>query len=350
VSFALIRGTHAASFQAMPTIQDVARSAGVSTATVSRVLSAPERVAEATRERVMAAVARLGYAPNVAAKTLRTLRTEKILVTVPDISNPFFAKVIRGVEEAAQAAGYSVLLGDTRQEPEREELYGRMLRRKEADGLIFLGHRLPDSVAGLVETLGPRAPIVNGCEYSPELHVSSAHIDNERAATEAMDHLYGLGHVRIGVITGPLASPLSRDRLAGVRSAAAARGLGAELRVATGDFSIESGLEQAAGLLAAEAAPSALFCFSDEMAMGALEAIRRKGLACPRDVSVVGFDDIRYAAHLDPPLTTVSQPMDRIGHETVRLLLAVLSGEAQAVRNVTLPHELVVRASTAAIR
>ncbi|MBI1197021.1 MAG: LacI family DNA-binding transcriptional regulator [Phenylobacterium sp.] len=332
----------------MATIQDVARSAGVSTATVSRVLSAPERVAEATRARVMAAVATLGYAPNVAAKTLRTLRTEKILVTVPDISNPFFSKVIRGVEEAAQAAGYSVLLGDTRHEADREELYGRMLRRKEADGLIFLGHRLPDSVVDLVESLGPRAPVVNGCEYSPDLRVSSAHIDNERAAAEAMEHLYGLGHVRVGVITGPLASPLSRDRLAGAQAAAAARGRTGELRVATGDFSIESGLEQADALLSGEAPPTAIFCFSDEMAMGALEAIRRRGLACPRDVSVVGFDDIRYAAHLDPPLTTVSQPMERIGHETVRLLLDVLSGAAHEARNVTLPHQLVVRASTGA--
>ncbi len=346
----MIRQAGAASFRPMATIQDVARRARVSTATVSRVLSTPERVAEATRARVMAAVSDLGYAPNVAAKSLRTLRTGKILVTVPDISNPFFAKVIRGVEEAAQAAGYSVLLGDTRNEAEREELYGRMLRRKEADGLIFLGHRLPDSVAGLVDDLGPRAPVVNGCEYSPQLRVSSAHIDNEAAAAEAMAHLYGLGHLRVGVITGPLASPLSRDRLAGVRAAAAAAGRLDDLQVATGDFSIESGLAQALTLLAAAAPPSAIFCFSDEMAMGALEAVRRQGLTCPADVSVVGFDDIRFAAHLDPPLTTVSQPMDRIGHETVRLLLAVLSGEAETVRSVTLPHALAVRASTARIR
>jgi LacI family repressor for deo operon, udp, cdd, tsx, nupC, and nupG len=331
----------------MATIQDVARSAGVSTATVSRVLSAPEVVAEATRERVMAAVASLGYAPNVAAKSLRTLRTEKILVTVPDISNPFFSQVIRGVEEAATAAGYSVLLGDTRHEPEREDQYGQMLRRKEADGLIFLGHRLPDSLAEVVEALGPRAPIVNGCEFSPELAVSSAHIDNARAAAEAMDHLYALGHRRIGVITGPLASPLSRDRLAGARDAAARHGQAERLATAVGDFSIESGLAQALALLRGGSAPTAIFCCSDEMAMGALEALRRSGLACPADVSLVGFDDIRYAQHLDPPLTTVSQPMDRIGHEVVRLLLDILADGGAAPQNVTLPHRLIVRASTA---
>jgi LacI family repressor for deo operon, udp, cdd, tsx, nupC, and nupG len=329
----------------MATIQDVARDAGVSTATVSRVLSAPERVAEATRARVMAAVARLGYAPNVAAKTLRTLKTEKILVTVPDISNPFFSQVIRGVEEAASAAGYSVLLGDTRHEEEREEQYAAMLRRKEADGLIFLGHRLPDSLAEMAAAMGPRAPIVNGCEFSPELGVPSAHIDNERAAAEAMEHLHGLGHRRIGVVTGPLASRLSRDRLAGVQAAAARRGRWA-LQVAQGDFSIESGLAQTLSLLDGDPRPTAVFCFSDEMAMGALEAFRRRGLKCPQDVSLVGFDDIRYAQHLDPPLTTISQPMQAIGHEVVRLLLDVLAERVETVRHVTLAHRLVVRAST----
>jgi LacI family repressor for deo operon, udp, cdd, tsx, nupC, and nupG len=332
----------------MATIQDVARSAGVSTATVSRVLSAPGVVAEATRARVLQAVNTLGYSPNVAAKVLRTLRTEKILVTVPDISNPFFSQVIRGVEEAASAAGYSVLLGDTRHDEAREEQYAAMLRSKEADGLIFLGHRLPDTLVDMVAALGPRTPIVNGCEYSPDLGVSSAHIDNHRAAGEAMEHLYSLGHSRIGVITGPLVSPLSRDRLGGVEAAAARRGLVGELVVATGDFSLEAGASHAAALLERPERPTAIFCFSDEMAMGALQAIRACGLRCPADVSLVGFDDIRFAGYLDPPLTTISQPMDRIGAEVVRLLLDILSGRATATQHVTLPHELVVRASTAA--
>jgi len=331
----------------MATIQDVARSAGVSTATVSRVLSAPEVVAEATRARVLEAVSTLGYAPNVAAKMLRTLRTEKILVTVPDISNPFFSQVIRGVEEAASAAGYSVLLGDTRHEEAREEQFAAMLRSKEADGLIFLGHRLPDTLVEMVAALGPRTPIVNGCEYSPDLGVSGAHIDNERAAVEAIDHLYGLGHSGVGVITGPLASPLSRDRLAGVQQAATRRGLMGELAVAVGDFSLEAGAREAAALLGRTPRPTAIFCFSDEMAMGALQAIRGLGLRCPEDVSLMGFDGIRFAGYLDPPLTTMSQPMDRIGHEVVRLLLDILSGRPVTTQHVTLAHRLVVRASTA---
>jgi LacI family repressor for deo operon, udp, cdd, tsx, nupC, and nupG len=256
--------------------------------------------------------------------------------------------VIRGVEEAAQAAGYSVLLGDTRHEPDREDQYAAMLRRKEADGLIFLGHRLPESLAEMVAAMGAATPIVNGCEFSPDLAVSSAHIDNARAASEAMDHLYELGHRRVGLITGPLASPISRDRLAGARDAAARHGRAEALAVATGDFSIESGLTCTTALLQAAPRPTAIFCFSDEMAMGALEGFRRFGLACPADVSLIGFDDIRYARHLDPPLTTVSQPMERIGHEVVRLLVDILSGEAPVVLHVTLAHRLVVRGSTAA--
>ncbi len=336
-----------ASVAPMATIQDVARDAGVSTATVSRVFSAPELVLEATRKKVTEAVIRLGYEPNFAAKSLRTLRTDKILVTVPDIANPFFSQVIRGVEEAALAAGYSVLLGDTRHEEAREEQYAAMFRRKEADGLIFLGHRLPDALAEMVAAKGLRTPIVNGCEFRPGLAVSSAHIDNERAAAEVMDHLYGLGHVRVGVVTGPLASPISRDRLAGVLASAERRGQASALRIGIGDFSIEAGASHAGQLLDEPGRPTAIFCFSDEMSMGALEAVRLRGLDCPKDISLVGFDDIRFARYLHPQLTTVSQPMEEIGHEVVRLLLDILADRASALQNVTLPHRLVVRSSTA---
>lgn len=330
----------------MATIQDVARRAGVSTATVSRVFSNPDIVSEDTRAAVTAAVESLGYAPNYAAKSLRTLRTDKIVVTVPDIANPFFSSVIRGVEEAAQAAGYAVLLGDTRHEAEREDLYAGMLARREADGLIFLGHRLPSTLVELVAKKGGQAPVVNGCEFSPELGVSSAHIDNAKAAGEAMAYLYGLGHRRIGVVTGPLASPISRDRLEGAQAVAAAHGASDLLAVALGDFSIESGAREARALLTAEQPPTAIFCFGDEMAMGALGAVRELGLSCPGDVSVVGFDDIRYSSFVTPALTTISQPMEQIGREAVRLLLDVLSGKIAEPLSITLPHGLVVRESS----
>jgi LacI family repressor for deo operon, udp, cdd, tsx, nupC, and nupG len=331
----------------MANIQDVARRAGVSTATVSRTLATPEKVKPATRKRVLGAVHALEYQPNAAAKVLRTTRTAKVVVTVPDISNPFFSSVIRGVEEAAQEWGYSVLLGDTRDDPEREEQYARMLGHKEADGLIFLGHRLPEAAARLVALKGARAPVVNGCEFSPDLHVSSVHINNRTAAHEATRHLYALGHERVGVITGPLHSPLSQDRLEGVREAAARAEMSASLVVRVGDFSIESGETEARALLSSRSPPTGLFCFSDEMAIGALKAIHTLGKSCPADVSVVGFDDIKFAKYAIPSLTTVSQPMPELGRQTFRLLMEILEGRNVGITSITLPHALTVRESTA---
>ena len=334
----------------MSNIYEVAKRAGVSTATVSRVLSQPNVVAPATRRKVLQAVDRLGYEPNSTAKNLRTLRTGKLLVTVPDISNPFFSMIIQGIEDAAQREGYSVLVGDTQHTEKREEGYAMMLKRKEADGLIFLGHRLPKEAASLIRQMAPRcAPVVNGCEFSPTLGIPSVHIDNAKAAYEAMDHLYGLGHRRIGIVTGPLVSPLSRDRLTGATSRAKKEKAGREFIVVQGDFSIESGAAAAERLLGRAVRPTAIFCFNDEMAMGVLEVAHRLGVRVPDQLSVVGFDDIRFAQHTAPPLTTIAQPTRQIGEGTVRLLLGILAGggDAETPESVTLPHKLVVRASTA---
>ena len=330
----------------MPTIIEVAALAGVSTATVSRVLSRPEQVSEATRQRVLAVVRESGYAPNVAARSLRTLRAAKILLTVPDISNAFVASVIRGAEEAARDAGYSVVVGDTRHDPEVEDQYADMLSRREVDGLIFLGHRLPASLAPLVARKGAAAPIVNGCEYSPDLGVPSVHIDNAAASGDAIAHLSGLGHRAIGVVTGPEISPISRDRLAGAIAAAERAGLCLHVRI--GDYSAGSAVACTHDLLAHGV--TAIFCFSDEMAMGALSAIGDAGLSCPNDVSVVGFDDLPLARYFQPPLTTIVQPKGMIGRRTVELLVGILRGVDTPSRQVTLRHELIVRSSTAPAR
>ena len=356
----------------LPTILDVAAAAEVSTATVSRVLSNPEKVTEATRRRVLKAVRQLGYSPNAAAKSLRTLSTRKLLVTVPDIANPFFSLIIQGIEEAALREGYAVVLGDTHHDPVREERYGEMLLRREADGLIFLGHSLSQAARALMQPRRKRPPppkglpaskrlaapyglltpggllppIVNGCEYSPGLGVPSAHVDNSAAAREAMEHLYGLGHRHIGIITGPLVSPLSRDRLKGVKDCSRDHGHERKLVVVDGDFSIESGIAAAARLLAQRPAPTAIFCFNDEMAIGVLDYALRLGLDVPGTVSIVGFDDIRFARYMRPALTTVSQPMLDIGRETVRLLLGILNGTITTAVSITLPHRLEIRSST----
>ena len=335
----------------MVSIHDVARRARVSTATVSRALSRPDLVSPKTRRTVLSAVRQLGYAPNSAAKHLRTRRSGNLLVTVPDISNPFFSLILQGAEDEAQRLGYAVLLGDTQGDPKREARYAQMLMRHEADGLIFLGHRLPRPAAELVRQMAPQyAPVVNGCEFSPRLGVPSVHIDNAAAAAEAMDHLYRLGHRHIGVVTGPLESPLSRDRLAGATARARAEQAEHTLGVVHGDFSIEAGAGALLRLLDRREPPTAVFCFSDEMAMGLIEAARERGVRVPRDLSVIGFDDIRFARHMDPPLTTIAQPMREIGVGTVRILADILAGRTIAPLSVTLPHTLVVRKSTARVR
>jgi LacI family repressor for deo operon, udp, cdd, tsx, nupC, and nupG len=329
-------------------IYEVAKRAGVSPSTVSRVLSRPNVVSIKTRLKVLKAVDVLGYIPNSTAKNLRTSRTGKLLVTVPDISNPFFSLILQGIEDAAQRDDYAVLVGDTQHDDRREQRYALMLNSKEADGLIFLGHRLPEAAAIFAHAAAPRcAPIVNGCEFNPRLGIPSVHIDNARAASDAMHLLYDLGHSRIGVVTGPLVSPLSRDRLRGASTTAKKRGAG-DLIVMGGDFSVESGSSAAQRLLSGPRPPTAIFCFNDEMAMGVLEYARQKRLRVPRDLSVVGFDDIRFARYTDPPLTTVAQPMRAIGEGTVRLLLSIINDGTTTPDSVTLPHTLITRASTAA--
>jgi LacI family repressor for deo operon, udp, cdd, tsx, nupC, and nupG len=331
----------------MTKIIDVAQRAGVSTATVSRALSRPELVSEPVRARVQAAVKELGYQLNVAGRSLRTLRSLKILVTVPDISNPFFSNVIRGAEQAARASGFSVVLGDTSHDPALEDQYAAMVLGREVDGLVFLGHRLPAPLAALTDA-SDAPPIVNGCEYSPGLGVSGVHIDNASAGHDATRLLIELGHRRIGVITGPLESPLSRDRLSGVEAAASQAGPHVELSVRQGDFSVEAGFDEARRLIAEGV--RAIFCFSDEMAIGALHAGRAEGLSCPEDISVIGFDDIRFAEHTAPPLTTIRQPAADIGRRAVELLVQHIRGELDAPKVLTLPHELIVRGSTGRAR
>jgi LacI family repressor for deo operon, udp, cdd, tsx, nupC, and nupG len=165
-----------------------------------------------------------------------------------------------------------------------------------------------------------------------------------------MDHLYALGHRRIGVITGPLVSPLSRDRLRGVKSRARTERADQELIVVQGDFSIASGATATEQLLQRNDPPTAIFSFNDEMAIGVMDAARRLGAHVPRDLSVVGFDDIRFARYTDPPLTTIAQPMREIGEGTVRLLLEILGGNTHPPVSVTMPHTLMVRGSTASPR
>lgn len=320
-------------------------AAKVSVATVSRTLAMPEVVAEETRRRVREAIEHLGYTPNVQARSLRTARTNTIVALVPDISNPFFAEVIRGIEQVAHQNRYSVLLGDTQYSQDREQVYADLIGTRQADGLITLLPHIP-RVAQTVANA--RLPIVNACEYVRDKSITSVYVDNVTGAQEATAYLLALGHRSIAFVTGPMSSPISVDRDRGYQIALTRAGLKRSSRLTVeGDFSAESGIRATESLFARSERFTAVFCSNDEMAFGAIRVLKARGLRVPADVSVVGFDDIRLARYWDPPLTTVAQPMGDIGREAMSMLIEILDGTDIPPRKRMLPVQLIVRGSVA---
>ncbi len=327
--------------QDRPKISDVARRAGVSTATVSRVLSNPDLVSEETRATVRAAIEATGYRLNQAARNLRHRRTGGIVALVPNLANPFFSQILSGIASVLGPAGYNLLIADTSTAgAERLLDYAEPSR---ADGLIILDGTLPAAA------LQGRVPVVEACEWVRGLPAPRVKIDNRAAAGLAVDHLAGLGHRRIGHVAGPRGNVLTEARLGGVRDALAARGLPfPEGALYPGDFSLESG-RAAAGLWLAQPRgerPTAVFLASDAMACGFIGEVQRHGLAVPRDVSVVGFDDIELIAHISPPLTTIRQPRAALGRLAAERMLRLLAGQG-GDEDTVLPVDLVIRASTA---
>lgn len=328
------------------TIKDVAAAAGVSTATVSRVLSDSPLVVEATRIKVQKAIGALNYMPNATATSLRKLTTERILVMVPNIANPFFSPIMQSVEDAASREGYSVLIGDTRERDEGSNQYANMLPRQIVDGLILLALPLLPSLEPWVNAQTRLAPIVSGLRLKPGERISGVSIDDFAASSEAMDHLYGLGHQHVGILAGPTQYDVVHERLRGAIAQAKKRGFSKQLVIEHGEFSMEAGVATAAKLLARQPRPTALFCMSDASAIGACHYAHRSGLKVPSDLSVIGFDDIQAAPYMNPPLSTINVPLRDIGRAVVRLLVGILQGKiTKRVREI-LPHQLVLRGST----
>jgi LacI family transcriptional regulator, repressor for deo operon, udp, cdd, tsx, nupC, and nupG len=328
-------------------IRQVATLAGVSIATVSRALTTPDKVSSETRRKVLAQVERTGYRPNLLARNFRSKRAYSIVVLVPNIANPFFAEVIRGVEQVAQQRGYAVLLGDTEGREDRETYYVGLVETHQADGLIQLHARIPH---GALAEDGRRVliPFVNACECVQDLPAPTVRVDNIAAARAMTSHLVSLGHRRIGVILGPKKSPLTRDRLRGHRNTLRAANIGFdESLLAHGDFTMHSGGEAAQSLMQSKNPPTAIFCFNDEMAFGAIQWLKSKGLSVPQDVSVVGFDNIEFAAYCDPPLTTLAQPTREIGRAAMNELFEILNGANAESKETVLATQLIVRKSCA---
>jgi LacI family transcriptional regulator, galactose operon repressor len=332
-----------------PSIYEVASSAGVSVATVSRVLNGKGPVHEETRRRVLDAVEALGYVPHGAARSLSTRRTMNVGVLLPDVHGAFFSEIVRGIDLAARAAGYHVLVSSSHSDLAEttevlQALHGRI------DGLILLNPAAADA-DWLRRTLPPRVPAVLLHDPGDDAEHDSIRIDNRLGARLATDHLLDLGHRRIAMILGPRGNSDAAERLVGFHEALTARGLPANPRLELpGDFGEESGFragERLAGLGGAR--PTAVFAANDAMAIGCLAALRDRGLRVPEDVSLAGFDDIPIARYLTPALTTVQVPIAEIGGRALKRLVTVIqsSHEGKKRHDVVTPT-LAVRASTAA--
>jgi DNA-binding LacI/PurR family transcriptional regulator len=331
----------------MVRLQDVAAHAGVSVRTVSNVVNNFQYVAPATRARVQASVDALGYRPNVAARNLRRGRTGLVALVVPEIDSPYFSDLAARTVRIAESDGWTVLIDQTDGDPGRERSLLRGERSQLVDGVVFS----PWSMSAEELASRPDAtPIVLLGEHAGVPPVDHVVIDNVTAAEEAVTHLVDGGRTRIAAIGVPpmLANETARQRQLGYRRALAAAGLPqrAELEVPVTSLHRAEGHRAMAALLASDAAPDAAFCFSDELALGALRAVVDAGLRVPEDIALVGFDDVEDGRFAVPRLTTVAPDKDGIARLALQSLRDRLAGNESPARVITAPHQLVVRESS----
>lgn len=329
-----------------PTIRDVARQAGTSVSTVSRVLTGQGPVAEETRQRIADAIKTLGYQPNALARGLVQKRTFTIGVVLPDVANPFCAEVLRGMGDVAAAHRFHLLLVNADLSIAKEAEGIAVLREKQVDGLIYTSGMVTENHHEIFRRLG--RPVVLAATFDPDGALPAVLVDSRRGAQLAMDHLISLGHRRIGVVNGPQTDLVAgAPRWQGYQEAAQARGVTlAPQWVAEGDYKLESGYWAMDRILNQKEQPTAVVAASDLMAIGAVNAILDRGLRVPEDISVVGFDNIWLAGAVRPPLTTVAQPMYDMGAKAVALLAQAIAGQGEPATQWIQPH-LVIRGSTA---
>ena len=332
-----------------PTLEEVAKLAGVSRSTVSRVINDQPNVRPEVRERVWQVAREVGYQPHAAARSLVTNRTQVIGMIIPEavttlFTDPYFPLLLCGATEACNAHRYQLMLSLFTAHADQQEMYQRILRSSYLDGVIVASASLNDPL--IPNLLHDGIPFVSVGRY-PDEQVHYVDVDNIGGARMAVEHLIRLGHRRIATITGPLDMIAGQDRLSGYRQALEARGVPVEEDlIVEGDFTEISGMLGMQRLL--PASPSAVFVASDMMAVGALKALRQVDLQVPQDIALVSFDDIPIASAIEPALTTVRQPIERIASMAVEVLLSILetsSGEEASVQRIVLPTELVIRAS-----
>jgi len=332
--------------RAAPTLEDVARRAGVSTATVSRVLNAPDRVREDTRRRVEEAIARLGYTPHFSGRALASNRTDTVGAVIPTMENAIFARGLQALEEELAGAGVTLLVATSNYDPAREAAQVRVLLGRGVDALVLIGTAREAEIYDLLRRRG--LPFVLVWNYRKDWPGVCVGFDNRAAAREIAGRVLALGHRRIAMISGITAwNDRAADRVLGVQEALSAAGLALEApRLVEAEYTLEAGREAAERLLALEPRPSAIICGNDVLAVGAIQGVRALGLAVPRDVSVTGFDNIELARVVEPALTTVHVPHRRMGRAAARLLLD-MRNRLEGLESVRFDTEVVERASLA---
>ncbi|KIQ21926.1 LacI family transcriptional regulator [Variovorax paradoxus] len=331
----------------MATIKDVALRAGVSVTTVSHVVNDTRHVSAKGRERVELAIRELGYVPNAMARSLKSNTTSTLGMLIPNSSNPYFAEIVRIVEDRCFGAGYTLVLCNTDDEPRRQSVYLQVLAERRIDGLIVVSTGDDDSLVTQLQGLRIPTVLVDREIADPSCDlVETAHM---QGGLLAVRHLLSLGHKRIACIGGPEGLTPSEQRIEGWRMALAEAGTtpNADALLWRGAFTSQSGYEAMHAILRTEHPPSAVFVCNDLMAIGALRAAHESGVHVPDELSIVGFDDIELSAYTSPPLTTVAQPKERIGALAVDMLLERVGGKRRDARKVVLQPELRVRASTA---
>ena len=330
----------------MPTIRDVAKRARVAPTTVSRVVNNSGYVSDATRDRVETAIQELGYVPNRLARSLRLKRTHTLALVVTDITNPFWTTVVRGVEDAAQAAGFNVILCNTDESEAKQEQYLDVLLQKRVDGILLVP---ACASAELVDWIRNQTiPVVVLDRRVDGAQVDTVRGDSQDGAYRLVRHLISLGHQHIAVLSGPKDVSTATDRVAGYRRALTEAGLQVRAEwVEYGAFCQASGYEMAGQVLATSPRPSAVFAVNNSIAVGALRALRDAGLRVPEDVSVVSFDDLTPDLLIEPFLTVADQPAHEMGRRAAELLLARLSGSApDGYQEVVLPVKVSIRGSS----
>jgi LacI family repressor for deo operon, udp, cdd, tsx, nupC, and nupG len=335
----------------MASIKDVAKLAGVSIATVSRFMADPNSVHTNNRERVRQAIADTGYAPNALARNFRRGRTGQVMVVLPDVGDPFLSGIMKGISQAAGQEGFSLLILEVALNTRSWEDYRSMVLSKQADGIILMAGMRSTEPAPNPRPVDQHAPIVLVCEnVPPQLgHFPNVRIDNVAAARDATRHLVHQGHRKIAFIAGPDASTVATDRKQGYRQAMDGAGLKPpKYRVIPGAPGLAKARAATRKLIEHKSPPTAILCCDDEMAIGAMHEIKGAGLRIPEDVSVLGFNDIRYAEVLDPPLTTIAQPAQSIGERAMLRLSRVIAGIDTDPEADIVPHKLIVRGSTGA--